>query len=279
MPDLLFFRRIGLYLCLALCTMKPSVKAVEIIAHRGASHDAPENTLASFKLGWEQKADADELDIYLTKDEQVVVIHDASTKRTTGVDMKASEKALAELQALDAGSFKGPEWKGEKLPALADVVATIPEGRRLFIEIKCGPEVLPALEKVLKQSGKKPEQLVIIGFGYDVVKQAKQLLPHLQVYYLASMKPGKKGGKAPPTIEELITQARAIGVDGLDLAAEARMDAAMVAKVHAAGLKFFVWTVDDEKLAASLAKAGVDGITTNRPAWMREKLGAPAAHP
>ncbi|MDB6074640.1 MAG: glycerophosphodiester phosphodiesterase [Verrucomicrobiaceae bacterium] len=249
------------------------LKAVEIVAHRGASRDAPENTMASFKLGWEQKADGDELDIYLTKDGQVVVIHDGNTKRTTGVDKPVVEQTLAALREQDAGSFKGPQWKGEKLPTLEEAVASIPEGRRLFIEIKCGPEVLPALEKVLTASGKKPEQLVIIGFGDETMRRAKLKFPHLKVYWIASMKPSKKGGKAK-TLDEVLKTAKAIGVDGVDLAAEPRMDAAFVKQVREAGLQLYVWTVDDAKLASSLAKAGVDGITTNRPGWLREQLAA-----
>ncbi|MDB6137539.1 MAG: glycerophosphodiester phosphodiesterase [Verrucomicrobiaceae bacterium] len=255
-----------------------TANAVEIIAHRGASHEAPENTLASFRLGWEQQADGDELDVYLTTDDQVIVIHDANTKRTTGVDMAVAKKSLRELQTLDAGSFKGPQWKGEKLPALAEVVATIPKGRRLFIEIKCGPEVLAALERVLGASGKKPEQLVIIGFGDETMRQAKLKFPHLKVYWLASMKPAKNGGTAL-TLDEVISKAKGLGVDGVDLAAEPQMDAAFVSKIHAAGLQMYVWTVDDPKLAASLAKAGVDGITTNRPGWMREQLASAAQKP
>ena len=254
------------------CLMSaPDLKAVEIIGHRGASHDAPENTLASFQLAWEQKADADELDIYLTKDGQVIVIHDDNTKRTTGVDKCVVEQSLAELRSQDAGSFKGPQWKGEKLPTLAEVLATIPDHKRLFIEIKCGPEVLPALEQVLTASGKKPEQLVIIGFGHETMRQAKQRFPQLQVYWLASLKKDKKTGSTP-SIDELIAKAKAIGVDGLDLEAGAQMDAALVRKVHQAGLRLYVWTVDDAVLAASLAAAKVDGITTNRAGWLREKL-------
>src|SRR4051812_564859 len=153
-------------LSMALVT---TAQSIEIIGHRGASYDAPENTVASFKLGWEQQADADELDIYLSKDGQVVVMHDASTKRTAGLDRKIVDQTLEELKTLDAGSWKGPQWKGEKIPTLAEALATMPEGKRFFIEIKTGPEILPALEKVLKESGKKPEQLVIIGFGYEAV--------------------------------------------------------------------------------------------------------------
>src|SRR6188508_1008743 len=126
--------------------------AVEIIAHRGGAHEAPENTLAAFKLGFEQKADAGELDVYLTKDGKAVVIHDKNTKRTAGADKPVVEQTLEELRALDAGSFKGAQWKGEKIPTLAEALETIPDDRRMFIEIKCGAEILPELERVLRES-------------------------------------------------------------------------------------------------------------------------------
>src|SRR5207249_946557 len=139
----------------------------------GASHDAPENTLASFKLGWAQRADADELDIWLSKDDHIVVMHDGDTKRITGVNRKITDQTLAELRAQDAGTWKGPQWKGEKIPTLDEVLALIPAGKRLFIEIKCGPEVLLELERVLKESGRKPQQCAIIAFSFQVAQLAK----------------------------------------------------------------------------------------------------------
>ena len=250
-----------------------SADAVEIIAHRGASQDAPENTLASFRLGWEQRADADELDIYLTKDGQVVVIHDATTKRTTGVDKKVADATLEELRSLDSGSVKGARWAGEKIPTLAEALATIPDGKRMFIEIKCGPEVLPALERVMKESGKKAEQLVIIGFGYDTMKQARERFPQAPIYWLAGYKEDKVTGKFPE-IDELIAKTKEARLDGLNLHYKFPIDAAFVGKVKAAGLKLYAWTVDDPVVAKKLAEAGVDGITTDRPGWLREQLKA-----
>lgn len=245
--------------------------ATEIIAHRGASHDAPENTLASLRLGWEQGADAGELDIHLTKDGQAVLIHDATTKRNVGVDKRVDAQTLAELQALDAGAWKGAQWKGEKLPTLADALATIPDGKRMFIEIKCGPEVLPELERVVKTCGKKPEQLAIIAFDYETAEQARKLLPGLRVYWLASNKADKKTGEMPQ-LEKLIAKTKAAGLDGLDLDHKFPIDAAFVAKIKDAGLKCYVWTVNDAQVARRLVEAGVDGITTDRPAWLREQL-------
>ncbi|HSG69711.1 MAG TPA: glycerophosphodiester phosphodiesterase family protein, partial [Planctomycetaceae bacterium] len=108
---------------------------VEIIAHRGASYDAPENTLASVNLAWEQNADAVEIDIWLTSDNQIVLMHDKTPKRYGGPDTLVSEMTLEQLRALDVGAWKDPRWKGEKAPLLSEVLPLVPAGKRLFIEI------------------------------------------------------------------------------------------------------------------------------------------------
>jgi glycerophosphoryl diester phosphodiesterase len=254
-----------------LCLANMTAHAVEIIAHRGASYDAPENTVAAFKLGWKQNADAVELDIWISKDGKIICLHDDNTKRTAGVDKAVADQILAELRSLDAGSWKGPQWKGEKLPTLDEVLALIPDGKRLVIEIKCGPEVLPELQRVIQASGKKPEQLVIIGFGYETMVQAKKRFPRIPVFYLHSYKRDKQTGEFP-ALAELIRKAKAAGLDGLNLNYEWPIDDAFVQKVKSAGLKLYVYTVDDDTLAKKLAVAGVDGITTNRPEWLRQKM-------
>ena len=247
-------------------------RAVDIIAHRGASHDAPENTLAAFQLGWQQRADAVELDIWLTKDGKILVSHDADAKRTTGVAKKIPETALAELRTLDAGAWKEPKWKGEKLPTLDEVLALIPDGKRLVIEIKCGVEVLPELERVLQASGKPAAQFVLISFSHPVCAAAKQLFPQIPVLFLASFKQAKATGGWSPTPDSLIAKAKAAKLDGLNLAFKGPLDTAFVQQTHAAGLKFYVWTVDDAEVARKLVAAGVDGLTTNRPGWLRAQL-------
>lgn len=263
-------KRTALLLLLLGFTAKTS--AVDIIAHRGASHDAPENTLAAFRLGWQQRADGVELDIWLTKDGKIVVSHDENTKRTAGTAKKIPESTLAELRTLDAGSWKDPKWKSEKLPTLAEALALIPAGKRLVIEIKCGVEVLPELERDLKASGKPTSQLVIISFKYDVCAEAKKLFPKIPVLFLSSFKQDKASGAWTPAPDELIQKAKAAGLEGINLSFKGPLDAAFVKKTHAAGLKFYVWTVDDIAVARKLLADGADGITTNRPEWLREQL-------
>jgi glycerophosphoryl diester phosphodiesterase len=246
---------------------------VEIVAHRGSSDDAPENTLAAFRLGW-QRADACELDIYLTKDGQVAVIHDGTTKRTAGLDKPVAQQTLEELQSLDAGGWKSSKFAGEKIPSLPQVLELLPEKKRLFIEIKCGPEVLPALKKAVDAVPAKTGQLAVIGFGYDTMVQSKKLLPALPTFLLAGSKPDKKTGKAPD-LGDLIAKCKAGGLDGLDLEHGFPIDREFVATVHGAGLKLLTWTVNDPEIARKEADAGVDGITTDRPQVLREKLAPP----
>lgn len=260
---------------LALLAAVWSAQAVDIIAHRGASQDAPENTMAAFRLGWEQGADAVELDIWLTRDGRIGVMHDETARRTTGVDRKISEMNWAELTALDAGRWFGARWAGEKVPVFEEVLAAIPPGRKLVIEIKCGPEILPELQRVLRASGRRAAELVIISFKYESVVGAKKTFPDVPVFLLSSFKQDKTTGAWTPTFDELITQAKTAGADGINVSFKGPITAEVVRQTHQAGLKFLVWTVNDADLARRLAAAGVDAITTDRPAWLRAQIQAP----
>ncbi len=243
-------------------------KSVEIIAHRGASHLAPENTMASVILGWEKGADV-EVDVYLTKDNRIVAIHDDSTERTAGVDMKVAETTSDELRKLDVGSFKSPEYAGEQIPFLDDIVQTIPPGRKLYIEIKCGKEVLPFLRELLVHSGKM-SQVVIIGFDPEVVAESKVLID-VPTFWLKGTAKEKETEQWIPHDPNLAQVARSRGLDGLDVH-YAGVTEEFARAVKASGLKLYVWTVDDPQEALRLVELGVNGITTNRPDWLAEQL-------
>ena len=245
----------------------------EIIAHRGASHDAPENTLSAVRLAWEHNADAVEIDVYLSKDNKIVVMHDATTKRIGGVDRKIVEQTLEELRALDVGSWKDAKFAGEKIPTLDEVIATIPAGKRLVIEIKCGPEIVPFLKATLDASGRKPEQFLIIAFSQSTLEAAKKALPPIQAYWLSNLSLNAETGREQPPIEDLIETAKKIGADGLNLGSKGPWTAELVQRVKAAGLKCYVWTVNNADDARRLRDMGIDGITTDRAGWLREQLG------
>jgi glycerophosphoryl diester phosphodiesterase len=123
-----------------------------IIAHRGESFDAPENTMAAIQLAWDRGADAVEIDIQLSKDNRIVVIHDFETKRLAGVNKKVKEQTFEELRKLDVGSWKNPSFKDEKIPSLAEVLESVPNGKKLIIEIKSDSSIIPIFKKDLEES-------------------------------------------------------------------------------------------------------------------------------
>jgi len=246
--------------------------ALEIIAHRGASHNAPENTVAAATRGFAQGADAVECDIRLSKDGRIVVLHDDTTQRTTGVKGVVKEMMFDELRALDAGRAKDPAFAGEKIPTLDEMLAAVPAGKRLVIEIKCDAAVVPELQAALARAGRKPGEIQVIAFSDKTLQAAHRALPQHAALLLSGYEHDPKSGKPPPDLDDLIRRGKAGGFDGLSLDARWPLDADAVKKVHDAGLRLYVWTVDDAALAQKLAAAGVDGITTNRPGWLRGEL-------
>ena len=245
---------------------------MEIIAHRGASHDAPENTLAAIHLAWQQSADAVEVDVQLSKDGKLVVIHDDNTKRSGGFARKVGAQTLEQLRRLDVGRWKGKRWAGEKIPTLAAVLATVPDGKRLFVEFKCGPEGIPEFKRAAKDIGQRVKTLVAIGFSRETIRQLKAEMPALEVCWISKLRRHWRTGRWLPAAEKLIAAAQEIGADGLDLDARSPVNSALVERLRAAEMKVYVWTVDSPAMAHKLVAAGVDGITTNRPGWLREKL-------
>lgn len=259
-------------LLIALAGIVDATAGVEIIAHRGASHDAPENTLAAVNLAWRHDADAVEVDVYLSKDGQIVAIHDETTERTTGEKCQVVALTLDELKSLDAGRWKGARWAGERIPTLAEVLRTVPPGKRLFIEVKCGPEIVPVLGRVLKSSGKKPQQTVIISFSKDVVTAAKARFPQLAVYWIVGLKQDEETGQWSFQTDDLVEQTRTAGVDGINVNSVPVVDREFVSRFKRAGLEVYVWTVNSPEEARRLLDAGVDGITTDRPKFLRLNL-------
>jgi len=221
---------------------------LEIIAHRGASHEAPENTVAAVRQAWKQSSDAVEIDIHLSRDGQIVVMHDATAERTAGDERKISEMSLDEILAL------------------------IPPGKRLYIEVKCGREIVPELVCALERAGKPGREVSIISFDWDLLRELKKQIPQYEAFWI-------RGYDANIGIEEayreFIKRCRDADLDGIDLSHAWPLDARWMKEFREAGLKVLAWTVDDPVVARRLTELGVDGITTNRPGWLRDQLDQP----
>jgi glycerophosphoryl diester phosphodiesterase len=245
--------------------------AVEIIAHRGSSYLAPENTRAAVELAWQEGADAVEGDFRLTADGHIVALHDATLKRTAGIDRRVVECSLEEIRRFDVGSWKGPQFAGEAVPTLAELLATVPAGKRFFVEVKCGPEIVEPLRRLVTTGAVAPEQIVLISLDAQVLQQLKAAIPQCQAFWVVEFKQPSPGNWFP-TLDEVLNTARAIKADGLDLMATGPFDAEFISRGKSAGLGICTWTVDDPALARRLIDMGVDGTTTNRPGWLREQL-------
>jgi len=236
---------------------------VRFISHRGESMIAPENTMAAFRMAVNRKADGFECDVYLTKDNEIVCLHDGTAKRTTGKDVKPRDATLAELRALDAGSWKGPQFAGERLPTLAEALTLARDGFEVYVEIKSGPEILPRLSEVMAAEPKAtPERVVFICFNTNVVKAVRSQLPAYRTYWLTGTGP-KRGGGPGPTAEAIIAAAKACNASGVDAQDSADITPGFVNVMKAAGLSCHIWTVNRARRSAELAAMGVETVTSD----------------
>ena len=251
---------------------EPAKKLPLIIAHRGESFDAPENTLAAINLAWQRNDEAVEIDVHLTVDNQIVVIHDYTTKRTGNIGFKIKESSLEQLKGIDVGLFKGSKWKGEKIPLLSEVLKTIQKGRKLIIEIKSGKKIIPFLRNELLQFREKSDQIQIIGFNRNVVTEAKKQMPEFKVLWLLNLDYNWFTKLTSLKGSVLLQKAKKSGLDGIDAFAGKRLTESFIKKAKSMSLLVYAWTVDDFKHAVLLTKNGIDAITTNRCHWIKSKL-------
>src|SRR5699024_8402340 len=155
-----------------------------IMAHRGASGNAPENTMAAFQLAVDEGADGIELDVHLSKDGEIVVIHDDTLNRTTNGTGNVHEKDLAELKTYDAGSWFDPKFSEERIPLLQEVIDILPESVFLNIEIKNSPIVHTGIEQKLVDLLGKNNRLndtLISSFDHESLYTIKKLAPELKI--------------------------------------------------------------------------------------------------
>ena len=244
-----------------------------IIAHRGASYDAPENTLAAYRLAWEQQADGAEGDFQLTRDGRIVCIHDRTTGRTANADLVVADTNLAELQGLDVGVAKGARFAGERMATLEEILHKLPPEKLFYIEIKCGAEILLPLRQVVASCGAGPGQLRILCFDADLIAQARRVLPDVKAHWLVDYQADAIAGVKSPSHEGIWRTLGRINADGLNSQADASMlTPDFVRQLRAADLEVAAWTVDDPILAKQLIQAGVEALTTNRPGRLLEQL-------
>ncbi len=243
------------------------------MAHRGASYDAPENTMASVELAWQQNADAVEVDVHLTKDKNIVVIHDRKAKRTGGLNKKIEKLTLEELRTLDFGSWKGAEWSGERIPLLSEVIETVPEGKKLFVEVKCGPEIIEPLESLLDQNIIPASDIFFMHFNLDTLLKIKMKFPLYKILWLYEFLPFTPVGYQKRLVMSTVKhKAGKHDLHGVNIENNSKFDKELIERCRQRNLKVYCWVVNDVSRAGYLIESGIDGITTDRPGWLRSQL-------
>jgi len=237
-----------------------------ILGHRGASADAPENTVQSCMLAFLQGAGGIEIDLRLTKDRQLAVIHDSSLTRTGGVPLRVADSTMAKLRSVDVGGWMGEGFSGARVPTLEEIVSLVPEGGKLFIEIKSGAEILPVLAQQLAKGSLKSDQVRILSFDLDVLAAAKESLSKWQRVMLFERKSIAQRNPLLPDVPMMKRLASNVGVVGVALDRRGVLSEKYVAsKILKAGLELHVWTVNRRSDFNQLAKLGVTSVMTDRP--------------
>ena len=234
------------------------------ISHRGESIDAPENTLASFKLSLERDTDGMECDIHLTKDGVVVVSHDGITARMGDANLTISESTWEELQKVNV-SGANQTYLNEHLPLFEETLQYVGDHRQYYVELKPGtPELVPAVKPILEKSGLRPEQIVIISFDEKLITLSKEMMPQYQALWLTCI-------PQDMTAEQLADKLKAMKADGVDACSDEMVfNKDFVKVLHDAGMFVAIWTIDQPGQARRFKAFGVDSITSNRAALLRD---------
>lgn len=222
-----------------------------IIAHRGASADAPENTLAAFRLAIEECADGLECDLRMSADGVIVISHDDSLKRTHNQPVRITGATAAELAVSD-------------VPTLIETLATV-RGKMSLINLELKEPIPPgALDAAI---GPNRDGIILSSFDTEIIRATRDALPHLP-FWLLTMH----------GTNVAIAKARELGCVGIHVWHQTATPR-FIAHAARAGFPVYIWTLDDPRRAGILAGRGVAGITTNAPGTLRALFTAQTSKP
>lgn len=249
--------------------------ALQVIAHRGGAKLAPENTLAAFRQAIGLGVDMIEIDVILSSDSAIIVIHDDKIDRTTDGSGVVKELSLAEIKQYDAGSWFDERFKGETVPTLEEVMETIAGKAILLIEIKDGDEKYPGLEKKVVDvihRYQANDWVIVQSFNEQSVLRVREMDPSLITYYLM-------GGNTFPTFyENLISHPKPAKLPYNGVAVHhAAIDSTNARGLADAGYQLFVWTVNETPDMERILKIRPTGIITDLPDRLQTLLKAEAA--
>jgi glycerophosphoryl diester phosphodiesterase len=231
-------------------------------AHRGDNHCAPENTLPAFELAIAKGAHQIEFDVRITQDEQVIVIHDETVDRTTNGTGKTTDLTLAEIKALDAGSWKAPEFTGTRLPTFAELLAIVPPGPVLNVQLYLEPRYVPLVMAEIKRYGKVEQCFLACNQAH--IDAAREVEPTIRWCNL-------DGQRGPDS--DYPDRTIASGAEFIQLWGWADCMPAVVDKLHAHGVSVNYFGTSDAAEMRQLIGAGIDYILTDHLDLMLEVLG------
>ncbi|GGK73985.1 hypothetical protein Sme01_33350 [Sphaerisporangium melleum] len=258
---------------------RPSSAAEQVInvAHRGASANAPENTVAAFQRARTEQADMFELDVQETRDHKLVLMHDTTLSRTTDAERvfpgsapwRVGDFTLAEIRRLDAGAWFSSRYRNEPVPTLGEALRALEgSGLGLLLEIKA-PELYPGIEaRVAAELRRHPSwlaagRLVVQSFDWGSMRTFHQIMPRVPIGLLGT-----------PAAGELPALARFADLINPPYG---ELTASYVGRVHKLGMRVYTWTVDDPQTMRRLISERVDGIITNKPGVLRALTRAAAS--
>ncbi len=233
------------------------------IAHRGAAARAPENTMVAFEMAVELGADAIELDLHVSRDGELVVIHDNTLDRTTDGQGPVHARSLQELKRLDAGRWFGEGFAGQRIPTLAEVLDRFSGKVPLALEVKAGSAFFRGIEEKVVSALREHQaiaQVAVASFDHYALLRLKELEPCLRTGALLVGRPVSMPAVAQPS------KADAMALE-FSLVTKTEVDAC-----HAAGLQLVVWVVNEPAQMRHFIDLGVDGIITDSPDLLRQVL-------
>jgi glycerophosphoryl diester phosphodiesterase len=233
-----------------------------VIAHRGASAEAPEHTIAAFELAIAHGADGLALTVHLSSDGQPVVVHDPTLTRTTDGSGRVRDRTVRELKRLDAGGWRGPEFRGQRIQTLPEVFERFRDRTRFWIELTSGSDASPDIEERIVSMIEVYDVLdrtLVHAFDPGALDRIRALHPDVKLGVLAARPPFL------PLIDS--TSGRQAVCPGVDF-----LTGPDIVGIRQAGLDCYVWTVNEPAQMDRLVEWGVTGIITAHPRLLRARI-------
>ncbi|MFE0302717.1 MULTISPECIES: glycerophosphodiester phosphodiesterase [Bacillus] len=235
-----------------------------IIAHRGSSSAAPENTIAAFDVAVEQGADYIELDVQMTMDQHVVVIHDDTVDRTTNGNGLVKSYTLDQLKKLDAGSWFEQQYTNERIPTLQEILERYSQRIGILIEIK-HPKRQIGIEKAVARIINRfsySRHIIIQSFDVHALQRIKAFAPSLRTALIIKPDAFKLTKRKLTTYSSF--------ANGLNMK-KTMINRWWIDRIHSFGMEVFIWTVKDQKTADRIKKYPIDGVVTDNPLFFQKE--------